>query len=61
MKEFTEKHADKITGVISCFGRILFKGYLPFGWSEPMEQFKPAKTCAAGISGGCLHGRRAGL
>ena len=61
MKEFTEKHADRITGVISCFDRILFKGYLPLGWSEAMEQFKPVRACESRILGGCLHGRRAGL
>ncbi len=39
MKEFIDKHADKITGTISCFDRVIFKGYLPLGWSEAMEQF----------------------
>jgi len=26
---FLSKHADKITGVLSCFDRIVFRGYLP--------------------------------
>lgn len=39
MKKFIDKHAHKITGTISCFDRIIFKGYLPLGWSGAMEQF----------------------
>jgi hypothetical protein len=27
-----------VTGSISCFDRILFKGYLPLGWPEAMER-----------------------
>jgi hypothetical protein len=39
MKEFIEKHKDRIHGVLSCFDRMLFRGYLPImnGW--PMAQF----------------------
>jgi hypothetical protein len=29
MKEFTGKHEDRIHGVLSCFDRMLFRGYLP--------------------------------
>jgi hypothetical protein len=36
---FVAKHADKITGVLSCFDRVLFKGYLPIGRAEGMEAF----------------------
>lgn len=39
MDPFIQKHKDKITGSISCFDRILFKGYLPFGYPEAMERF----------------------
>lgn len=39
MKRFIDKHQAKITGTISCFDRILFKGHLPLGWPEAMEQF----------------------
>lgn len=39
MKRFIAQHADQISGAISCFDRMLFKGYLPLGWSEAMEQF----------------------
>jgi len=30
MEHFLAKHADKIQGSLSCFDRILFRGYLPF-------------------------------
>ena len=30
MEHFLSKHADKIQGSLSCFDRILFRGYLPF-------------------------------
>ena len=29
VKSFLNQFNEKITGVISCFDRILFKGYLP--------------------------------
>jgi len=37
MKEFLEKHAEKITATISCFDRLIFKGYLPLTWPDRME------------------------
>ena len=37
MKSFLEKYNDRITGVISCFDRMVFKGYLPIGWADAME------------------------
>lgn len=39
MDQFIVKHRDKITGMISCFDRILFKGYLPISSPESMEGF----------------------
>jgi len=30
MEQFISKHAEKIQGTLSCFDRILFRGYLPF-------------------------------
>lgn len=39
MKDFVEKHQHKITGTISTFDRIIFKGYLPIGYPEAMEGF----------------------
>src|SRR5947208_12537845 len=39
MREFIRKHEGRIHGVLSCFDRMLFRGYLPImsGWS--MAQF----------------------
>ena len=39
MKEFTSTYADRIHGALSCFDRMLFRGYLPImsGWQ--MAQF----------------------
>ncbi len=36
---FYKKHKDKITGILSCFNRILFRGYLPIGYPQAMEDF----------------------
>jgi len=36
---FIAKHQAKVTGTISCFDRILFKGHLPLGWADAMERF----------------------
>ena len=35
MKEFTGKYENRIHGVLSCFDRMLFRGYLPImpGWA----------------------------
>ena len=35
MNEFVHKHEDRIHGVLSCFDRMLLRGYLPImsGWS----------------------------
>lgn len=35
MKEFVDKYRDRIHGVLSCFDRMLFRGYLPImsGWA----------------------------
>ena len=37
MKKFIQQFNEKISGVISCFDRMLFKGYLPLGWPGAME------------------------
>lgn len=37
VESFIKQFNDKMSGVISCFDRILFKGYLPIGWSKAME------------------------
>jgi hypothetical protein len=41
---FVERHADRITGVLSSFDRVIIKGHLrPICWSGGMEQFMAAK------------------
>ena len=30
MDQFIAKHADQIEGTLSCFDRVIFRGYLPF-------------------------------
>ncbi len=43
MKAFIDRYKDRIHGVLSCFDRMLFRGYLPImsGWS--MAQFLKAQ------------------
>jgi hypothetical protein len=36
---FVQKHQDKITGILSCFDRMILKGYLPFSYPRGMEGF----------------------
>jgi hypothetical protein len=36
---FVQKHADKITGTLGCFDRVLFKGHLPFGDDAYLNRF----------------------
>jgi hypothetical protein len=50
MKEFIRQHEARIHGVLSCFDRMLFRGYLPImsGWS--MAQFLKGNSCAARLS-----------
>jgi hypothetical protein len=43
MEKFITNHTQKITGVTSCFDRILFKGFLPISWAENMERFMMAQ------------------
>jgi len=37
--EFIRKHAGKIIGVLSCFDRVVFKGYLPIASAQRMGHF----------------------
>ena len=39
MQEFIVKHQEKIASVLSCFDRIIFKGYLPISFPESMTNF----------------------
>ena len=36
MKEFVRKYEHRIHGVLSCFDRVIFRGYLPImaGWQN---------------------------
>jgi hypothetical protein len=36
---FLVKHADKISGVLSCFDRVMFRGYLPLSYAKGLEGF----------------------
>lgn len=36
---FLVKHADKIHGVLSCFDRVVFRGYLPLSYPKGLEGF----------------------
>jgi hypothetical protein len=39
VQTFLRKHADKITGVLSCFDRLIFKGHLPLCFAQGLESF----------------------
>jgi hypothetical protein len=40
MKDFLQQHEEKIQGVLSCFDRLIFKGYLPWvSYASAMEAF----------------------
>jgi len=59
MEEFIVKHQAKTTGMISCFDRLLFKGYLPISYPESMETFLNRKDVLLLRQGGRQpeHGR----
>ena len=39
MKNFILHHQSKIKGVLSCFDRMLFRGYLPLQYAQGMAGF----------------------
>jgi hypothetical protein len=39
MEAFIARHAEKVTATLSCFDRVLFKGYLPIRTPEAMGHF----------------------
>lgn len=39
MEAFLTKHKDLINASLSCFDRLIFKGYLPLGYESAMEGF----------------------
>jgi len=36
---FCAKHPDKVAGVLSCFDRVIFRGYLPLSYAQGMSGF----------------------
>src|SRR5262245_28235937 len=44
MDQFIATHTDKLQGVLSCFDRVLFRGYLPFFSGAAMASFLAART-----------------
>jgi hypothetical protein len=38
VQKFLHQFTSRISGVISCFDRLLFKGHLPLNWPEAMER-----------------------
>jgi len=36
MRKFLAKHGASITGTLSCFDRLLFKGHLALGYDQAM-------------------------
>jgi hypothetical protein len=38
MDQFIAKHANKLQGTLSCFDRVLFRGYLPFFSGDAMAR-----------------------
>jgi hypothetical protein len=43
MEKFLSKHAGPITGTLSCFDRLIFRGHLPLGYPNAMEGFLHAQ------------------
>ncbi len=43
MDAFLAKHAEAIQGVLSCFDRVLFRGYLPLMSGSAMAEFLKSK------------------
>ena len=37
MDRFIMQHRDQITGHLSCFDRVLFKGHLPISYAEGLD------------------------
>jgi hypothetical protein len=60
MEDFLKAHGDKIHGVLSCFDRMLFRGYLPImsGWQMAQYVGAICRTAeTAGATGGARQGR----
>jgi hypothetical protein len=37
VQSFVQQHAAKITGILGCFDRLIFKGHLPVSYAQGME------------------------
>lgn len=48
MEAFRQKHEAKIAGVLSCFDRMLFRGYLPIMSGASMAQFLKSEQVNCG-------------
>jgi hypothetical protein len=48
MDQFLDKHADAIGGTLSCFDRMIFRGYLPFFSGYAMAAFLESKHVQRG-------------
>ena len=59
MKEFLAVHEGKVKGVLGCFDRVLFLGYLPLqdGW----RSFSTSSTSASATSSRFSSNRRKGV
>jgi hypothetical protein len=49
MDTFNERHASKINGTLSCFDRVLFRGYLPIMSGAAMATFLISRGVAREI------------
>jgi len=59
VKRFIRQYSENITGVISCFDRVLFKGYLPilFGMTFASRIFLRIGLASRGcVCHDCGHG-----
>ena len=57
VKRFAHQYNELITGMISCFDRIVFKGCLPIGRGDAVEGFlgqQGGPWSRAGVSNLCL-------
>lgn len=45
VKDLVDQYNEKVSGVVSCFDRVLFKGYLPLRFGTAMERFMGNQGC----------------
>jgi predicted nucleotidyltransferase len=61
MDQFIAKHADAIEGTLSCFDRLIFRGYLPFFSGYAIAAFLESKQGAPGPQRDAGPGRGRGI